>query len=104
MLKLLWKTKIIFLFQLLLYLTVPLMYYLMIRLAVHFNYIYLYWAPFNILLPAAIIAGLSLASVYSAGIVRILAWYINQALTVAATVIINGLDYRSSLTVYSIFS
>jgi len=101
MLKLLFKTKFMFIFQLLLYLTVPIAYLVMINVAFFVNRTYLSWAPFNIMLPAVVAIGLGLASVYSFYVVRVIAWYINQALVVAATVIVNGLEYKGSLTSYS---
>jgi len=99
--KLFFKTKIIFLMQLLLYLTVPFAYWGMFKMAFYINTEYLSWAPFNILLPGAIIISMGIASFYSIIIVRGIAWYFNQALVVAATVLVNGLPYKGSLTAYS---
>lgn len=99
--KIIYKTYPIFLMQLFMYITVPIMYYLMVMVGVSFNNTYLLWAPYNLFLPGCIILGLGLGSIYSLYIVRVINWYINQALVVVATVYINGLTYPGSLTVYA---
>ena len=98
MLRMMKKTWLIFLLQLLLYLTVPISYWAMFRAAFLINSAYLSWAPMNILLPAAVILCLSVASVYSLIIVKAVGWYLNQILVVAVTVYVNGLEYKGSLT------
>ena len=101
MLNLLSKTKFLFILQLLLYISVPFVYWFLIQLAISINAAWFSNLPLNIALPGLIIVSLGLASMYSLWIVAAIAWYVNQALVVAATVIVNGLSYKGSLTIYS---
>jgi len=73
----------------------------MIRVAIQFNNEHFSHMPLNIFLPGLIIISLGISAVWHLKITTLIEWYINQALVVAATVIVNNLPYKGSLTLYA---